>query len=280
MRMLRRDLARCQVAPTLFALAALGICSGPLPALAACPPPETPPQVVERVEDARTIVLRDKTRLRLAGIEPAAAFLGEGADPVSDPLPARLEALLSGAPVTVRALADLPDRHGRIPALLFLASGEFLQKRLVAEGVAIAFAAAEDFPCFDDLRAAERDARETRAGAWRDAGPLPANRPDIVAARIGRFAILQGRILSVGTRYTATWLDFGHRWSSDVTVRIDRADRAKFGGEAALEALAGRDIMVRGYLTEAGGPLLEAGSPAAIEILATPGEILATPGEE
>jgi endonuclease YncB( thermonuclease family) len=256
----------------LLAFSALGVC--PLPALA-CAPPETSPQNVERVEDARTIVLRDKTRLRLAGIEPAAAFLGEG----PDPLPARLEALLADAPVTFRALAEAPDRHGRIPAILFLASGELLQERLVADGVAIAFAAKE-FPCFDDLRAAERAARENRTGAWRDAGPLPASRPDIVAARIGRFAILQGRVLSVGTRYTATWLDFGHRWSTDVTVRIDRADRAKFGGEAALETLVGRDIMVRGYLTESRGPLMEAGSPAAIEILATPGENLAAPGGE
>ena len=169
-------------------------------------------------------------------------------------------------------VADAPDRHGRIPALLFLASGEFLQERLVAEGVAIAFTAKENLPCFEDLRAAERVARESRAGAWREAAPLPANRPDIVAARIGRFAILQGRILSVGTRYTATWLDFGHSWSTDVTVRIDRADRRRFGGEAALEALGGQHIMVRGYLTDAGGPLLQARSPAAIEILATPRE--------
>ena len=245
-------------------------------ALAACPPPETPPQIVERIEDARTVALRDGTRLRLSGIEPAAAFLGDG----PDPLPARLAALLADAPVAVRALADAPDRHGRVPALVFLASGEFLQERLVAEGVAVAFAAEEDPPCFDDLRAAERVARENRAGAWRNAGPLPANRPDIVATRIGRFAILQGRVLSVGTHYTATWLDFGHNWSSDVTVRIDRAGRQRFGGKAALEALAGQKIMVRGYLTESRGPLLEAGSPAAIEILATPGEILATPGEE
>ena len=179
----------------LLALAALGLC--PLPALAACPPPQTPPQNVERIEDARTILLRDGTRLRLAGVEPAAAFLGEG----PDPLPARLAALLADAPVAFRAITETPDRHGRIPALLFLASGEFLQERLVAEGVAVAFAAGENLPCFDDLRAAERVARENRAGAWREAGPLPANRPDIVAARIGRFAILQGRVLSVGTRH-------------------------------------------------------------------------------
>jgi endonuclease YncB( thermonuclease family) len=236
-------------------------------ALAVCPP-EGPQQIVERIEDARTIVLRDGTRLRLAGIEPAVDFLGEG----PDPLPARLAELLADAPVAFRAVVEAPDRHGRVPALLFLASGEFVQERLVAEGLAVAFAAEADLPCFEDLRAAERIARDSRAGAWRDAKPLPADRPDLVAARIGRFAILQGRIFSVGTRYTATWLDFGRTWTSDVTVRIDRADRQKFGGEAALEAYAGRDIMVRGYLSDSGGPLLEAGSPASVELLATQGE--------
>jgi hypothetical protein len=246
-------------------LAVLGGSFASPPAHAACLPPEGPPQLVERIEDARTIVLRDGTRLRLTSVEPAVDFLGAG----PDPLPARLAALLADAPVAFRAVTEAPDRHGRIPALLFLASGEFLQEKLVAEGLAVAFAAEADLPCFEDLRAAERIARDSRAGAWRDAKPLPADRPDLVAARIGRFAILEGRVLSVGTRYTATWLDFGRTWKTDVTVRIDRADRQKFGGEAALEALAGRDVMVRGYLSDSGGPLLEAGSPASVELLAT-----------
>lgn len=249
-------------------LAVLGGFVANLPALAVCPPPEGPQQVIERVEDARTVVLRDGTHLRLAGIEPAVDFLGE--EP--DPLPARLTELLADAPVAFRAVAEAPDRHGRVPVLLFLASGEFVQEKLVAEGLAVAFAAEADLPCFEELRAAERAARGSGAGAWRDAKPLPADRPDLVAARIGRFAILRGRILSVGTRYRATWLDFGRTWKTDVTVRIDRADRQKFGGEAALEAYAGRDVMVRGYLSDSGGPLLEAGSPASLELLATEGK--------
>ena len=262
--------SRAARAAAACALAPLAVVA-PQPAFAACPPPDAAPIVVTGVEDARTLLLRDGTRLRLAGIEPAAAFLG---DPADDPLPARLATLAEGQALRVRAVADKPDRHGRVPALLFLDGGDLLQERLAAEGIAIVFATEPDLPCLEDIRAAERAARRNRAGAWRTAGPLPAGDPDAVAARTGRFAILEGRVVSVGNRYSATYLDFGRSWSSDVTVRIDRADRKSFGGEEALSALEGRDILVRGYVVSGGGPLIQARSPAAIEILATPREEL------
>ncbi len=74
-------------------------------------------------------------------------------------------------------------------------------------------------------------------------------------------------MLSASNRRATTYLDFGRRWSEDVTIEIAAKDRKAFGGESALARLAGSRIRARGYLEEKGGPMLPVRSPMQIEIL-------------
>ena len=74
-------------------------------------------------------------------------------------------------------------------------------------------------------------------------------------------------MISVGTRTDRTYLNFGGRWATDVTVEIPDRRRDAFGGAEALEALAGRRVRVRGFAVEKAGPMIELRHPWQIERL-------------
>lgn len=218
-----------------------------------------------RVADARSILLSDGRLLRLAGIEPFGILLAGGSTSDSG-LTDRLNALLSSGVMRIALVAEKADRYGRLPAMIATDRGELLQERAVREGLAVAFATGSTLPCFDRFLAAENLARQTRRGFWKEAGVVPAH-PEALRARIGGMAIFEGVAVSVGNRPYRTYLNFGGRWSEDVTVEIDARDRAAFGGEVELAKLAGRPLRVRGYVQERGGPMLAVRSPLQIETL-------------
>jgi hypothetical protein len=167
----------------------------------------------------------------------------------------------------VLPIADAPDRHGRIPALVVGADGTLLQAALARDGLALAFAAGGRVPCFEAILAAEDEARRNRRGFWATASVAPAD-PEALASRIGRFVIFEGTVVSVGSRARTTYVDFGKVWSKDVTAEIAAKDRAAFGDAAAIEALSGARLRLRGFLAEKSGPMLPLRSPLQIETLA------------
>jgi hypothetical protein len=141
-----------------------------------------------------------------------------------------------------------------------------VQEVLAREGLALAFAGGDRLPCFDRILAAEDEARRKARGFW-VGGDLPWARPEDLDTRIGRFAIFEGNVLSVGNRSARTYLNFGYRWTEDVTVKIAAGDRERFGGEAFFSGLVGQRIRVRGYVVEKDGPMVEVSSPMQIEQL-------------
>ena len=214
--------------------------------------------------DARSVRLADGRVLRLAGIEPFTLLLDEAGD-AEEKLKRRLAALVAGAELRVEIVAGEPDRYGRLPALAAI-GGTLLQEKLAGEGLAVAFAAGDPLPCFERLLAAEAEARQQRRGFWSSATVADA-RPEALVSRIGRFAIFEGTILSVGTRPATTYLDFGRKWSEDVTIEIAAKDRDAFGGDAALARLEGARIRARGFPVDKAGPMLPVRSPMQLEIL-------------
>lgn len=219
----------------------------------------------EDVPDPRSLELKDGRLVRLAGIEPFDLLRPEDGQAAAMALKERMEALVAGAPLAARFVAETPDRYGRRPAMIVVGD-TLLQETLAFEGLAIAFASGDPLPCFRHILAAEQDARASGRGFW--AGmPIPEANPAALAGHVGRFAIFAGEIMSVGNRSTRTYLNFGTYWRQDVTVEIAAADRERFGGEAALAALAGRRVRVRGYLEEKSGPMMQIRWPSQIEVL-------------
>ncbi len=256
--------ARAGARGLLAALALVGVSAG-TPAFAACTEPTVEARAATSL-DARALKLQDGRVLRLAGIEPFTLLLGDSGS-AEEQLAARLMDLVAGKALRVAIISAKPDRYGRVPALVSV-GGSWLQEALAGEGLALAYATDDPLPCFSGILAEEADARRAGRGFWSNGSVLEAT-PEALAPRIGRFAIFEGTVVSVGARPATTYLDFGKKWSEDVTVEIPAKARTGFGGETALEKLAGARIRLRGFLVDKGGPMLPVRSAMQLEILSS-----------
>lgn len=182
-----------------------------------------------------------------------------------------LETLVLGREVSLFALgsAEEHDRHGRLVALVTLpgeAVPNSVQMTLLASGQA---QVSGNSACSAALLAAERRARAAGLGLWADPATSVRNsaKPDEILAVRGRFALVEGEVLSVGDSGGTIYLNFGRRYSEDFTVTIPkRQERVFTAAGLPLKKLAGQHVRVRGVVEERGGPWIEALAPGQIEI--------------
>jgi endonuclease YncB( thermonuclease family) len=251
--------------------AAICLCGITLAAMAASPADAAPcsftPQGEGRVVaiiDARTFRLADGREIRLDGIEPVAT------EKTKANRAAALSAILADRDVTLSGEDDTPDRYGRQHAFVFLGPSETLvQGLLLAQGEALVSATVTDKDCASTLSAAEATARQARMGTWADPTALKnAESPGDILAGIGRFAVVEGKVLSVRQAGATTYLNFGRNWTRDFAATISRRIIPAF--EAAgivLKSLENRRIRVRGWVETRGGPRIEVLRVGQIELL-------------
>lgn len=230
---------------------------------------------VATVTDGRTFVLADRRTVRLALIEapPMAPVVPgvPGGTAAAVASRAALAALVAENDILLNPLGTA-DRYGRLPARAYVMRNGVqrpIEIDLLAAGHAFVSPYAGNHNCAADLIGAERQARVGKLGLWGD--PYYATRnaddPAAVLAARGRFAIVEGRVVSVRESGGTIYVNFGRRWSEDFTVTIlKRNGRLFAGGGFELKALAGRRVRVRGVIEERGGPWIEAIAPGQIEI--------------
>jgi endonuclease YncB( thermonuclease family) len=217
---------------------------------------------VAEILDARSFRLADGREVRLAGIEPVAT---EKANRTS-----ALSAIIAGREVTLSGEDDAPDRYGRQPAFVFLDGSETpVQGLLLAQGEALVSATVTNKDCALILTTAEAAAREAKQGTWANPAAIKnAESPGDILAGIGRFAVVEGKVLSVRQAGATTYLNFGRNWTRDFAVTISR--RMVPVVEAAgilLKSLENRRIRVRGWVEARGGPRIEVFRVGQIELL-------------
>jgi endonuclease YncB( thermonuclease family) len=217
---------------------------------------------VAAVIDARTFRLDDGREVRLAGIEPATLNNARAI--------AALAAIVGGREVTLHGQDDAPDRYGRQPAFVFLAPSETLvQGQLLAQGEALFSGAVTDKDCASVLMAAEAEARQARRGTWADPTAIKnAESPGDILAGIGRFTVVEGRVLSVRQAGATTYLNFGRNWTRGFAATISRRMVPAFeAAGAGVKSLENRRIRVRGFVEVRGGPRIELLRVGQIELL-------------
>jgi endonuclease YncB( thermonuclease family) len=231
-------------------------------AFAACTPPPLGEGHVAEIVDGRSFRLADGREFRLSGIEPAGASKT-----------ARIEALsaiLAGQDVSLRAGDDAPDRYGRQTAFVFLApSQRLVQAQLLSEGEALVLPDVEDKDCAAALMAAEAEAQTARRGTWAVNDVIKnAESPDNILARMGRFTVVEGKVLSVRQSGATIYLNFGRNWRQEFAVTISRRLSPAFAAAGiAIKSLENQRIMVRGWVEARHGPRIEVVRVGQIEVL-------------
>jgi hypothetical protein len=147
----------------------------------------------------------------------------------------------------------------------------WVQYEILTKGYALVAPGGDNATCVTFLRGVERRARADGLGLWGDPYSLmkEAQYPDDVFTELGRYALVSGKVISVNESGALVYLNFGRRWAESFTVTVAKRNQRVFTA-AGLDPkkLAGRQIEVRGWIEERGGPAIEASRPEQIEIVA------------
>jgi endonuclease YncB( thermonuclease family) len=215
---------------------------------------------VASVVDARTVRLDDGSEVRLTGIEVADKTGTIEA----------LSAIVAGRDVTLRGESDTPDRYGRQPALVFLAGSQTpVQAELLRQGQALVSPEVTNRDCAKMLLAAEAEGRNGKMGTWGDPAAIKnAESPGDILAGIGRFTVVEGKVLSVRQAGATTYLNFSRNWTRGFAATIPRRIIPTF--EAAglpPKSLEFKRVRLRGWVEARNGPRIELLRVGQIEVL-------------
>ena len=247
---------------------------GVLPARAApCGDPASHGLQVASIDDRLEIALEDGRRLRLAGVEPPRVSPADPARPARTRDQLRAWLTKPGLRVDLELLAAVPDRWNRLPARLFAPGGDgtpqSVAEAVVEAGLARVVIDALARPCLRPLLALEAKARRSGLGLWRDPAfaVTPAADRAGLAARAGEVLLVEGLVSGVGATASRTYVNFGPIRTVDFAATVARNNLAAFEkAGAALSALSGKVVRVRGLLETGFGPQIELADPEAIEI--------------
>jgi len=236
-------------------------------------PAAAPPCETRRTED-RIAAVTERGEIRLASgqtIKLAGLRL-----PEDEPQAKAARALLASfadAPVEIGATASAPDPWDRLPAIVTAtteAGPVDLNRALVAAGLAFVDAGEADRLCESELLAAEGRARDWGLGLWRleRYKPVAADDLERLKGLVGRFALIEGRVRSVGERQQRTYLNFGADWNTDLTITIPKRTWQTMRDRGVTAAhLRGRRVRARGMVEEWRGPAITIMAPEMLEIL-------------
>jgi endonuclease YncB( thermonuclease family) len=245
------------------------VAASPAPAMS-CGGNEIGRGTVSHALDGGNVVLGGGRVVHLAAIEvplltPAGTSHGA---PGGAAARAALAALLDGAPVLLRQAEAEPDRYGRTVAYvesLRPGAAGLAEAALLSRGFARVSGDISDPACAEALLRRENSARNARIGLWADPyyDPIPADRPADILAYRGRFALVEGNVVSVHESGDIVYLNFGRRWSQDFSVTIRKRNERSFAVAGfQLKGLAGRTLRVRGWIEARTGDANRAGEPA------------------
>src|SRR5689334_5390889 len=213
---------------------------------------------VTEIVDGRSFRMDDGREVRLAGIEAAADDK------------AALAAIVAGQDVTLRGIDDAPDRYGRQVAFAFVGAADIpVQGLLLSQGAAFSAQDVADRDCAAALAIAEAEGRAQRRGVWNKSNVIKNTESsgDILAG-IGRFTIVEGKVLSVRQAGATTYLNFGRNWTQDFAVTISRRIMPAIEAAGiAPKSLENRRIRVRGWVEARPGPRIDVQRAAQLEIL-------------
>jgi len=206
---------------------------------------------VLRVVDGDTLVLTDKRKIRLIGVNsPELVHYLKRVEPFSVTAKQFLESILpKNKNLFIKYGAQQRDRYGRLLAHLFLKDGRNVNAMLLEKGLASAVVVPPNINLKDCYFAAESKAKMRSLNIWghRYSQHLAAEKVSI--AKKG-FHFIKGRVIRVGQSKGSIWLQLAKKF----TLRIKRKDFKYFPllnlNKIMIKDFSGKIIYVRGWVYE------------------------------
>jgi endonuclease YncB( thermonuclease family) len=226
------------------------------------------PAAVAEVLAGDELRLADGRIVRLAGLRVPTGEAGDaGTSPIAEQARAELSTLLDGQSIRLAVAETAYDRYGRLVAQLERSDGLWLQGVLLEHGVAQVHTRPGEVARAARMLALEQKARTARRGLW--AGPqFMARDAGAVVGDVGDFQVVYGRVFRVAPTERFVYLNFGADWRRDFTVRIAKKLARRLADSGLdVTTLAGRRVEIRGFVLEAGGPLIELSHAEQMQLL-------------
>jgi len=231
---------------------------------------------VDKVIDGLTVLLKDKTIVRLASLDIPDFHIWRDA-PHSDKalsllqerLPEDTEVMLYQ---TVKAKKGRLNRMNHDLAHIVTKSQKRIEKNLktgktdsiwingelLSKGIARVMIAPNAPEMADQMMVIEQKARANKEGIWADDSDHKVLTPETAEQAIGEFGLIEGRVEKTASVRNNVYLNFGKDWKTDFTIMVSPNMRKKLAlnGIHPL-GLGGQIVRVRGWLREYNGPLIE-----------------------
>ncbi len=170
------------------------------------------------------------------------------------------------------------NRWNLVPAWIVARSAgadRLVQETSLLEGAAVFAPEGVSADCADLLRGSEATARKAGSGLWATGQTIhSAHRPDSLKGLAGSYAIVRGRVVSLGKTERSRYLNFGRFWKTDFTVTLRASDETRFdaalardGSGRSVAGLAGLRVEVRGTVDIWDGPHMGLRHPEQIVVL-------------
>lgn len=264
----------CLLLTFLWLLCGAAVADDTPAAAQTCAPDQPRSATVVEVVNHETLLLDDGRVLRFAGILfPHYTEHGGAVVETAQAVMAAIKPLVLGRQVQLRLGGRMPDRYGRAVAHIVVVDLEgdaWLQRRLVAMGLAVAAPSSDDAPCQPPLQKAEDEARRQSAGFWGQK-LLRVRQVDEIAgtqALANSFQIVEGVIRRVSGGKGATFVNLGVSREKSFTAIIESKHRKSFTAPALdISKLRGKHVRMRGWLQTRGEVMLVLVQAEQIEVL-------------
>ncbi|MBN2120557.1 MAG: thermonuclease family protein [Candidatus Omnitrophica bacterium] len=227
------------------------------------------------VIDGDTLVLEGGRHLRLIGIDTPEIRRKTDSGFVYEPAPFSLEAKdfvekeVQARFCRIEFDLEEKDKYGRLLGYCFItqdAKEEFLNKKLLEEGLAVLYTYPPNVKYLEEFVWAQKKARREKKGFW---GLYEVINHAEAARFIGQIRRVRGRVLSTYNSGKTIFLNFGQDYKTDFTVAIFKNCFDYFYKENIKPEVfyKNKTIEVSGRIREYNGPEIIANSPLEIEVL-------------
>ena len=153
---------------------------------------------VAKVFDGDTFRTASGEKIRLLGINtPEIGHDHQVAQPYGKEAKRRLISLIAGKSVQLRLDKELRDKYGRTLAQVFLRNGAWINRQLVAEGLAHVYTFMPNSYWAAPLLEAEKRARNRKAGIWKTELFRILDANGLAPHHIGQFHLVRGFVKSI-----------------------------------------------------------------------------------